>query len=275
MFRRHHEIPAKDGEDHVLLGSHIPNNPASPRGKYPHPSSLKMRSVSPTVMPDSSKGASDEIERDDKLEHVEIHRNETLHDAVVGNLLSKQQPPRQNRHTAADGNSELASSLDPKSNSLSSGLPSPIFPAGPEDMFDPFTGVVIGKLHSKAADGAPGDGSANVEEGVSASWEDSSRISHGDNDTMWTQLTKIRQLQSEVAKLHMAMDGSGLESGSKKSEGKRPFAKGIGDPLDASIKQPSEDEFIFRKDNISNIMGKVCSVRLSRNEMFLFNIEIE
>lgn len=163
--------------------------------------------------------------------------------------------------------------MGPKSHSLpGETVASSIFPPGPDDISDPFTGTPIGNLRSppsKLSEDAAGDGASVTTplKGASSSSADTG-VSYGDSDAMWSQLAKIRQLQSDVAKMHMGMDGSGLDSGIKRGEARRPVEKDLKDASGSSIKQPSEDEFTSRRSNISAIMSKVI-IRSARSIMFL------
>lgn len=258
MFRRHHDVPPQDLEEQVLLDSRMPQTPSPVRVKHPpHPSSFRMRSASPTLMPpDSSKGANDEDHGTDELEHVEIHRNETPHDIAVSRLLSKQPSKSVQRHDVIEANQEVDMTMGTKSNSYPGGtVPPSIFPSGPEDMFDPFTGAPIGDLRS-----VPPKPSEDATDDESSATKHQKRGSYGDSDAMWSQLATIRQLQSQVAKSHMAMDGQGLGSGIKKGEGRRPLEKDSAESSGPAVRQPSEDEFMSRKQSIQTIMGKVALI---------------
>jgi hypothetical protein len=83
---------------------------------------------------------------------------------------------------------------------------------------------------------------------------------------MWAHLVKIRQLQSEIAKMHLSLDQHGVTEGI--GVGRRASALNMGDDdlgLDGRLGSGGEDkdgsegvaELNRRKESIANIVGKV------------------
>lgn len=168
---------------------------------------------------------------------------------------------------------------------------SPAFPSGPEDIYDPATGGLAGTLRSPNAilttTGA-GDADLGLDR-TSASppppftpSAQNSQPSPGED--MWAQLSKIRILQSEIAKMHMALDKPGIVDstvvggagvmGPTKSVGSGAGMASMEDVVgtgrtrsgtggatgggtDGTASAIPDDEFAKRKENIGAIMSKV------------------
>ena len=132
-----------------------------------------------------------------------------------------------------------------------------------EPLFDPFTGALIGDL-------LPGDGEQDR---------------GAENEDLWTHLSKILRLQSDIAEMHVQMEGIGLKKpgvapGKSKGEGihGRPSADGTrewgenaaDERVDEDADEEAEnkrkreeefaglnDKFTGRKDAIDGIMKNV------------------
>ena len=177
--------------------------------------------------------------------------------------------------------------------------PLPVFPTGPENIYDPATGALAGVLRSPTLTSPPGSPTSpppvpGILVAASASRNNINGLGGGEpafsastSDDMWSQLSKIRELQSELARMHFALDRTGvvdgLGPGGGTQGGRRPgadltgggFAYGPGSvstSLDSRVGEAAaqdgenghlgddnvEDELARRKKSIGNIMGKVC-----------------
>ncbi|GBE77777.1 hypothetical protein SCP_0106590 [Sparassis crispa] len=133
--------------------------------------------------------------------------------------------------------------------------------AGAEPIYDPFSGALLGVIvpHAPDSDGERADGGAQFDQA---------------KDELWTHLSRIRELQNEIAGLHLQMEGVGLSEvrGPKRPPGPRVHSDTI-----ASIDEwegPAEAEehkkyardaelvnlnetFVARKAAIDGVMSKL------------------
>ncbi|KAF8320918.1 hypothetical protein DL93DRAFT_2073714 [Clavulina sp. PMI_390] len=129
---------------------------------------------------------------------------ESVHDRVLGSLLAP-----------------LTGGAGSKSSANAPTSASAAFPNGPEDVFNPASGAHAGVLRATAADTTtsattPGPHPNGATETPKEKEIDPVQA-HAD---MWAQLSKIRVLQSDIAKMHLALDRPGIvESSSAASAG--------------------------------------------------------
>ena len=92
---------------------------------------------------------------------------------------------------------------------------------------------------------------------------------------MWAQMAKIRSIQSDIAKMHVALDAAGivvdgikdrkgtpsgaapLRSANLSAESTMGFLGRNKGPGEAPPPHVSDEEFAKRKDNVNEIMRKV------------------
>ncbi|KAF8342263.1 uncharacterized protein EI90DRAFT_3116183 [Cantharellus anzutake] len=140
--------------------------------------------------------------------------------------------------------------------------PGGVFPPGPEDIFDPASGHLVGLLRNAVP----------LDEGESST---TSRKRHDtSSDKMWAQMAKIRSIQSEIAKMHASLDTAGIVVDSIKdrkgtaSSAASMRSANLTDPgmgffgrnrsmSEAPPPQVSDDEFARRKENVGEIMKKL------------------
>jgi hypothetical protein len=133
----------------------------------------------------------------------------------------------------------------------------------PELLYDPFTGVTTGVLSP-----------------ISSSSKKS-------GEDLWAHLTRMRSLQADVARMHLTMEGLGLgESAVPHFQNTAPRTA-VGERLEddenadgnagAEAEKQREREFERferrfdgRKEEIGQIMSKVCSVFLAPTFLFCF-----
>lgn len=169
------------------------------------------------------------------------------------------------------------------------------FSPRPEDVYDPATGALAGVIRSPASQsldaGSPppqqspgvqsprsvsGPAAINARSPAPSMAETSQqqpKNSTSSSEDMWNQLSKIRVLQSDIARMHFALDKSGIIDGVNGRRGTGPStARGddtgtrSGRERTASVEQLSpivEDEFARRKASIGAIMSKVIRYLLA------------
>jgi len=187
----------------------------------------------------------------------------TPHDAVLAELQGHDPPLRTDvtPSTSALGMQSIDTLPAAASDALGSVATSSSLP--PELLYDPFTGVTTGVL-------SPASSSA-----AKKSTED-----------LWVHLTRIRSLQADVARLHLTMEGIGIAESTVphlRSAGPRAVGERLEDDDESSDGdggveaekrrerefERSERRFDGRKEEIGQIMSKVCSIHYSRGVFFL------
>ena len=164
------------------------------------------------------------------------------HDAAVSEVHSKLLQAEQ-----LSSATHPPRSTDPLTETVTLPIPPPL-----EPLFDPATGTQRG-LFESAAPGAPGVA-------LSSGFCDSEQL----RDEVWTHLAHIREIQSEIAVMHVHMEGIGDESASIDAE--------VDNDIDVDTVPTQEEEdaakrakefeklpgrFKGRSDNIDAMMGKV------------------
>ncbi|KAJ4485814.1 hypothetical protein J3R30DRAFT_1411567 [Lentinula aciculospora] len=192
----------------------------------------------------------------------------TPHDAALAELYAK--PPEQSIHTEEDLTAPGSASP------TSPGAAASSHTAPREVIRDPFNGQIIGTL------GLP-DPNLNPEAHIPLS------DAAGRNEEIWCRLSTVLDLQSQIAALHLEMEGIG-DQGKGKGKGnrvpnisKRPPVRaasgtaelldlehdegvGVGDDEDEEQRKDREreedfarltDQFEGRKEGVKNIMSKL------------------
>jgi len=192
-------------------------------------------------------------------------RKETAHDVAYAPFV-----------TPSRGSSASASETStPRSKSSSATLPAA------DPFFHPYTGAIQGFLGSPIASTtptpAPSSPVAASPQATSPSGSTSGQpkssnnappdpyaVSDQQSNAIWAELSKIRALQGEIARLHIAMDGPGCMAGKMKSgKSKRDSKDGFGTSQgpDAPPVPPAEadgdHEFAARREAIGTIMKKL------------------
>ena len=225
------------------------------------------------------------------------------HDAILAHLgeRSGESPSRSHTITSRRGTVEspdaaadpLHARRQPRKRSTSARV------SAPEPIHDPFTGHLLGTLHSKHAS-APGAGSSGSgpDDGIhphphqhrehgptpASSGDDASAAFDAARDELWAHLGRIRALQSEIATLHVQMEGTGLGEHKGPGTGRRVSSTvgPVGGPRtsvsgsgaewedeedeEAEARREREGEFgrltgrfERRQDAVDGVMGKVCA----------------
>ena len=264
-------------------------------------------------------------------EHEDTAHDRALRELgiVPGNANESEQP--HSVHVGSEGhfNSNHRGSEKQKRD-VSGSMPSAAFPLGPEEIYDPATGLLAGFVRqngTSAEDAAafrspPPTGAVQSPRSASGGTRASPPFQgvHGSTTTfqgmqevlsqqqqkngntntsgahqspqnksatlsedMWNQLSKIRVLQSEIARMHLALDKPGIIEGVKSRRGTAGTGVARGDTSDTlgisinragagagtgldnisgtagGADQPTvpEDEFAKRKASIGAIMAKV------------------
>lgn len=147
-----------------------------------------------------------------------------------------------------------------------------------EHIYDPFTGNIAGVLYPRSPEQA-----ASVDPDATAGKKKDSLHFDQAKDDLWSHLARIRHLQSEIAGMHVHMEGIGTGEGGRGGP-KRPAGSvsrmhtdtiGAGDEWvdaeqEATAKAKARDveftklaeSFKGRRTAIDEIMSKVSSVLL-------------
>ncbi|KDQ20221.1 hypothetical protein BOTBODRAFT_170220 [Botryobasidium botryosum FD-172 SS1] len=192
-------------------------------------------------------------------------RKETAHDIAYAPFVN----PSRGSSTSASETST------PRSKPSSTTLPAA------DPFFHPYTGAVQGFLGSPIVSTAPtpapsppapgspqavspGGSTSGQPKSSSSAPPDPYTVSDQQSNAIWAELSKIRVLQGEIARLHIAMDGPGCMSGKMKSgKSKRDSKDGFGSSQgpDPSPVPPAEadgdHEFAARREAIGTIMEKL------------------
>lgn len=171
------------------------------------------------------------------------------------------------------------------------------FSTRPEDVYDPATGALAGVVRSTPSTswdiGSPASGASQTPSGIqiprsvsgpaalggpAPSIVSPTAKTNGNSEEIWNQLAKIRVLQSEIAKMHLALDKAGIVEGVKRGRtGTAGTSTGVplrpedagrtgrdraGSIPDLLFPAP-EDEFARRKASIDSVISKVCPVDIS------------
>jgi hypothetical protein len=130
----------------------------------------------------------------------------------------------------------------------------------PELLYDPFTGVTTGILSPTST-------------------------AKKNSEDLWAHLTRIRSLQADVARLHLTMEGVGLGESvvpHLRSTGPRAVGERLEDDENSDADGGSEAEmrrereferserrFDGRKDEIGQVMAKVCPLPPNPRRVFI------
>jgi hypothetical protein len=94
-------------------------------------------------------------------------------------------------------------------------------PPKPEALFDPFTGHIIGSLAPSAAD------QESYFSGMSTITDHTSPFDEA-RDKLWTNISKVRELQAAVAEAHVQMEGAALGERAGGRAGSRRMSSTVG-----------------------------------------------
>lgn len=271
---------SKDTESHELL---------SPNRSVIHPPALSRSTTNASQkrasfkpLPNEAAAASSPPPQPQPGVFAEdfITRDETPHDRAVSSLLGANTPVP----TGTPGHTEDATAKDLPDAHSSSHTPvfnpppshpsqvaaaaAAAFPSGPEDIHDPTTGAFIGVMRNSPSTSGDDTNSTRQKSGDAESSNTAGGggggVTSGDQggDNMWSNLSKIRMLQSDIARMHLSLDGAGIVDGIKErraTTGLRGFDAAKNQSASDLTPVP-EDEFTKRKDNIVAIMAKVCQL---------------
>ncbi|GLB35884.1 hypothetical protein LshimejAT787_0301720 [Lyophyllum shimeji] len=141
------------------------------------------------------------------------------HDAVLARLHSQLLPEGVDDDGVTRDNTPTPQNHDRRNGST----PTPSTPHDPntakETLYDPYDGTPIGTFVPHHLD-PKGTGRAGV--------SSSRRSESGNKEEQWAHLSRVLDLQNEVAKMHLEMEGVGPSDGKGKGRG-RGKGKGLGD----------------------------------------------
>lgn len=198
----------------------------------------------------------------------------TPHDAVLAELYGIKLDGSGDRDTAA---TDISAHDYDRFNNPFPGGPSVVPGSSPpsEPLFDPFTGALIGDFVPVGGDQA----------------------SDAKSDELWSQLSQILKLQSEVAELHVKMEGIGLKKpgpmpGKMKGDGTnrqpttggtRQWGEGTKHSVDegtyeeadeeAENKRKLEEEFAKLSDNFTGRKDAIDEIMKNVRLNFIFCIQ--
>lgn len=191
---------------------------------------------------------------------------------------------------ASDRPGEDASTQDPGSaqglrSAATTPAPAPSS-SGAEHIYDPFTGTVTGILYPLVPERDP-PATAMVDSADSTRrWKKDSLLFDTAKDDLWSQLARIRDLQSEIAGMHVHMEGIGTSDGGRGGQKRQPGPTrmrtdtiGVTDEWvdaeqEAKAREKARDaeftklteSFEGRRAAIDDIMGKVRRNRFVSTE---------
>jgi hypothetical protein len=248
---------SNDGESNTLLSPRL-STPPILLSPVTTRASEKQSGMPPRRFGDSGEQLSSEETR------PTITRDETPHDQAVRSLgietfisphqsqgnKSSQEDPSTSRTDAPQG---------PGSTQHQTLSANEIFPPGPEDIFDPATGALIGAMHTPSpliGDTAQSPAQPSLPKPSLRADSDSTAMSEP-TENMWAQLSKIRTLQSDIARMHLALDGPGIVDGVKdRRAAAGKAAEGRNRSASDAASFP-DDEFAKRRESIALVLAKV------------------
>ncbi|THH33563.1 hypothetical protein EUX98_g672 [Antrodiella citrinella] len=227
----------------------------------------------------------------------------TPHDAVMSELTgvtetdaarrsdapSSAVPLNRDASTSGGGPAEDASTQDPGSAQAARSAattPKPVPSSGIENVYDPYTGNIAGMLYPRIAEPTS---AFDPDAATSSKKKDSLQVD-ADKDELWSHLARIRDLQGEIAGMHVRMEGVGSADGGRGGQ-KRPQGPGsrmrtdtigAGDEWvdaeqEANARKKAKDaeftklaeSFEGRRAAIDGMMDKVCVMRIVRAKIFV------
>ncbi|KAF9520356.1 hypothetical protein BS47DRAFT_1335986 [Hydnum rufescens UP504] len=251
---------SNDGESNTLLSPRL-STPPILLSPVTTRASEKQSGMPPRRFGDSGERLSSEETR------PTITRDETPHDQAVrslgiGTFISphqsqgnkpSQEDPSAPRNDAPQG---------PGSTQHQALSANEIFSPGPEDIFDPATGALIGVMYTPSplmGDTAQSTAEPSLPKRSLRADSDSTAMSEP-TENIWAQLSKIRTLQSDIARMHLALDGPGIVDGAKD---RRASAGKVAEGRNRSASDAAsfpDDEFAKRRESIALVLAKLDSL---------------